>query len=558
MPLAKETLPTCPSNAAIRPLAAGSFPNLLPRELPTPVNSDRLQFFLSGYIPSLVELLSNGFNYGFPLHYEGPQDSSCAKNLLSAIQNPEAVDAKLDKEIAAHRIAGPYSSPPFPQFRISPLGLVPKKTEGEFRFIHHLSFPHGSPLNDGISSEFTSVSYATVEDAIHTIRTVGHGCFMAKTDIKNAFRIIPIQPQDYNLLGICWRGFYYYDRCMPMGCSSSCKTLEIFSSAIEWIAQEKLHVDHILHLLDDFLIVSPSHDLCKQKLDLFLMLCQYLGIPMAPEKTIGPSSTISFAGIELDSVLMEARLPPDKLVKCQDLISGFLRRRKVTLREIQSLTGLLNFACTVVVPGRAFLRRLIDLTIGIRHPHFLIRLTRKVKEDLKVWHQFLSGFNGRSFFLSVDWANSHHLKLYTDASGAIGFGAVFGRHWCYGEWPMSWRHRNIAFLEFYPIVLSLHLWGHTIKNQRVLFFTDNEALVHVINKQTCRDKDLMFFVRKLVLVCLNYNICFKAKHVPGLQNKLADSLSRLQLQIFKQLAPAYMHKAPTVIPPHLQPLSWLP
>ena len=87
-----------------------------------------MQFFLSGYIPSLVELLSNGFNYGFPLHYEGPQDSSCAKNLLSAIQNPEAVDAKLDKEIAAHRIASPYSSPPFPHFRISPLGLVPKKT----------------------------------------------------------------------------------------------------------------------------------------------------------------------------------------------------------------------------------------------------------------------------------------------------------------------------------------------------------------------------------------------------------------------------------------------
>ena len=115
------------------------------------------------------------------------------------------------------------------------------------------------------------------------------------------------------------------------------------------------HIDHILHLLDDFLIVSPSHDLCKQQLDLFLMLCHYLGIPMAPEKTIGPSSTISFTGVELDSVLMEARLPPDNLVKCRDLIAGFLRHRKVTFREIQSLTGLLNFACTVVVPGHAFL-----------------------------------------------------------------------------------------------------------------------------------------------------------------------------------------------------------
>ena len=129
---------------------------------------------------------------------------------------------------------------------------------------------------------------------------------------------------------------------------------------------------------------------------------------------------------------MEAWLSPDKLVKCHDLIASFFRRRKITLRETQSLTGLLNFACTVVVAGRALLRRLIDLTIGIHSPHFLIRLTREFKEDLKVWQQFLAGFNGRSFFLSVDWTNSHHLKFYTDASGAIGFGAAFGKHWCLG------------------------------------------------------------------------------------------------------------------------------
>ena len=116
-------------------------------------------------------------------------------------------------------------------------------------------------------------------------------------------------------------------------------------------------------------------------------------------------------------------------------------------------------------------------------------MTREVKEDLKVWQQFLASFNGRSFFLSDVWSNLHQLQLYTDASGAIGFSAVFGKHWCYGEWPESGRHRNIAFLEFYPIVLSLHAF----KDQRVLFFTDNEALVHVINKQTCRDKDFMFF-----------------------------------------------------------------
>ena len=377
--------------------------------MPTPVKINNSLLFHSGYDNSIVQYLATGFTMGFPLHSEGPHFSCHSNNLLSAIQNPTAVDAKLSKELNAQRLAGPFSSPPFPVFRVSPLGLVPKKVEGEFRLIHHLSFPKGSSLNDGISPDHTSVSYATVEDAIRHIRTVGSSCFLAKTDIKNAFRIIPIRPQDYNLLGICWRGLYYYDRCMPMGCSSSCKTFETFSTAIEWIAQNKLHITHILHLLDDFLIISPKEDLCQKQLDLFLMLSSYLGIPMAPEKTVGPSQIISFAGIELDSILMKARLPQEKLDKCQALISAFVRRRKVSLQEIQSLTGLLNFACLVVVPGRAFLRRLIDLTLCVNCPHFLIRLSREVKADLLVWQKIFLGFNGRSFFLSEDWHDSHQL-----------------------------------------------------------------------------------------------------------------------------------------------------
>lgn len=87
------------------------------------------------------------------------------------------------------------------------------------------------------------------------------------------------------------------------------------------------------------------------------------------------------------------------------------------------MTGLLNFACAVVVPGRAFLSRLIDLTLGIRSPHFRIPFSQAVKEDLRVRQQFLPGFNMRTIFLSELWYNSHQLKLFTDASGAIGLEA---------------------------------------------------------------------------------------------------------------------------------------
>ena len=95
-------------------------------------------------------------------------------------------------------------------------------------------------------------------------------------------------------------------------------------------------------------------------------------------------------------------------------------------------------------------------------------------------------------------------------------------------------------------------------NQCVLFFTDNEALVHVINKQSCKDKTLMIFVRQLVSICLQHNIVFKAKLIPGIYNNLADSLSRLQVQAFRRLAPPHMDQCPREIPLHLQPQNWPP
>ncbi len=95
---------------------------------------------------------------------------------------------------------------------------------------------------------------------------------MAKTDIKSAFCIIPILPADYDLLGIFWQGKYYYDRVMPMGCASSCRTFEMFSTAIEWVAKTQLSMPHLIHILDDYLMAAPTFDQCRINLDRFLSL----------------------------------------------------------------------------------------------------------------------------------------------------------------------------------------------------------------------------------------------------------------------------------------------
>ena len=122
---------------------------------------------------------------------------------------------------------------------------------------------------------------------------------------------------------------------------------------------------------------------------------------------------------------MEACLPDNKLKKCNAQLLDIHKRRKTTLEELQSLIGLLNFTCSVVLPGQAFLRRLIDLTKGVRLPHHCIQIMEACRHDLHVWLQFLRDFNSRTFFLGEPWQVSPPLKLYTDAAGSKGYGSIF-------------------------------------------------------------------------------------------------------------------------------------
>ena len=133
----------------------------------TPVRVDWYETLLVGYSPAPKTLLVEGFRNGFRIYYIGELSSFESSNLQSARQSPDIVSAKLKKEIEAGRVVGPFKAPPFPNFRTSPIGIVPKKAPNEFRLIHHLSYPRGSSVNDFIPDECSSVHYATISDAIH-------------------------------------------------------------------------------------------------------------------------------------------------------------------------------------------------------------------------------------------------------------------------------------------------------------------------------------------------------------------------------------------------------
>ena len=538
-PVLNATMHTQPINAENKPI-------------PTPINANALRRSLEHYDSTETTYLVSGFVNGFYINVERLPNAPIPNNHKSALNHESVVNTKLKKELQYGRIAGPSRSPPFTCFQCSPLGVVPKKGLNEFRMIHDLSFPAGNSINDFILKENTHVQYETLDHVIALITQLGRGALIAKADIENAFRIIPIHPSCYHLLGFTWQQLFYYDKCLPMGCAQSCKIFERFSSSVQWILKQR-GINCVSHILDDFMFVGPPESPCCQRnLDAFISLAHELSVPINHNKTCMPATTCTVHGVELDTVLWQARLPVDKVQKIAGALGNMSHRRHTTLHDLQSLIGMLNFACRVISPGRAFLRRLIALTIGVTKPGHHIKLNSEARADLSAWYTFISAFNGVAMFIDSTWVSSVSIKLYTDAASTQGFAAVFGSRWFNGTYPDIWRGYCIAVLELYPIVAALELWGKSLANHSVLFMTDNSAIVEAINRQSAKNVHLMRLIRRLVLAGLRFNVYFKAKHIPGKTNVIADKLSRFQVLAARQLAP-WLHPHPVDLPSAIQP-----
>lgn len=154
----------------------------------------------------------DGFTYGFKLEFDDDASFWTDKNMPppdnhnSALRNSDIVSAKLQKELDAERLLGPFDTPPFEEYMVSPLATTPKKTPGEYRVIHNLSYPEGSSVNDGIDIDKGHVQYQSLDDAIDSLARLGPQTVLSKFDIEHAYKVVPIHPSDVPKVGMFWGG----------------------------------------------------------------------------------------------------------------------------------------------------------------------------------------------------------------------------------------------------------------------------------------------------------------------------------------------------------------
>ena len=507
------------------------------------------------FVDELIDVFREGAHLGID---ELPEKSLICPNNLSARKQPTVVDELLQKEITQGYLIGPFPEPPFDVYRINPLSVAHKKyaEPPKPRLVVDYSSPHDneehSSLNDLISKEKFSLTYTKIDEAIQIIQNYGQKSWLCKTDLSDAFKQVPVHPKYWAFQGIKWRNQYYFYTRLVFGSRSSPKIFDNLSRAIVWIAKHKYGIDQVLHLLYDFLTIDRPSFNAHRTMALLTLILNKLKIPYSLKKTMGPLYVLEYLGLILDTLLMQCRLPADKLDRMIKTVAEYLDKKECTKREMLSLCGSLSFATRVIPIAKSFMFRLFKVAHSKKNLDATVTISKTAKGDLVMWQHFLSHWNGISLFIDNDETTSPSMHLFTDASG-FGHGGIFGNSWFYGEFPEDVLKRltkkaSIAFKELYPIVIAAVLFGKSWSRKRIVLHCDNKGVVGIVKKGYSKSEDIMRLMRRLTLVAAYNSFSLTIEHVKGMDNKIADCISRFKFQEFRRLAP-YANEHPCKLPP---------
>jgi hypothetical protein len=479
-----------------------------------------------------VEKTIHGLIYGENLGFKGPQNLSVSPNSNLDDEQQLALREDLKIRIEAGQILGPFPTPPSRFFRSSRIHMVPK-SRGRWRTVHDLSHPRGNSVNDGIDISEFDCKLCNLDTAIDLIIRNQRGCSLLKFDLRAAYHQICLDLSSLELCGFFFDENFFVETRLPFGARSSCSIFCRYADQFEWILRHHYGFDgHICHYADDFLVVCPPSSAEKFK-RIFKCVAVNLGIDLEVKKEEGPSASLGFLGILLDTEKMEARIPPDKLLDILDCVKSLRSNQVVTVRALQITLGKINFVSRVVKGSRTFIGRLLEpLRRRKLSPSTKITLKDDQLLDLDWWIYFLPVYNGVSVFQDIHTTDVDQLHIVCDACTESG-GASWGVNWFFIRWEGAEKDWDISTKELAVIVRACSTWGRFWTGKRIMFHTDNIAAMTAIQKRFIKSKSMTYLLRCLFFVEAQHSFTTYAKHLPGVLQIIADPLSRANFSVFR-------------------------
>ena len=451
---------------------------------------------------------------------EYPPEKALMKNYLSCTK--PSVKSVVEKQIKEEVENGRYKVCEKPMIITSALGAIPKPEKGKYRLIHDCSRPLGKAVNDLASQD--PFAYTTFKEAVHMIRP---GTFMAKLDLQSAYRSVKVHQADHSVLGLSWmfegntEPTYLYDTRLPFGARLSPSVFNTLSQAVKRIMALKGH--KIIAYCDDFLCTGNTFEACLDSLNTLLKLCRDLGFAINYNKVMGPTTAITFLGINMDSDRMTVGLPFDKACETLSFLQDMASRRNLTKQQLQRIAGKVNWAGRVLYGGKCYVYNIYDRIKGLQGPWHKSRVTQELRKDLRWWIDSIAHHNG--YLPIVD--DRPPVSVSIDAC-TQGGGAVCDSHWCYVKWE-DWpdtANKHINYKEVLSLEPATHIFAPYWRHCDVLVYCDSRAAVGMINKGRAHDKDVREALERIYTLSLRYDFRLKAIYYPGKQNGLADAVSR--------------------------------
>ena len=445
--------------------------------------------------------------------------------------------------------------------RVQPLHVI-IKTGKKPRLVIDLS----RNLNDHL--QYNYFTYSCVDDAVEASHP---GCWYGKLDLSNCFLSFPLHPDVQRFFCFRFEGELYQFTHMPFGLSTAPRVCTQLLSVVNFALAE-LGIRDIRYLDDFFLIAATEADM-TQHLLLAQSAIKQFGLVVNPDKTEGPAQSLSFLGVQLDSVAQTVSCTPERVEELTSMLRSLLRQRVITRGHAASLIGKLSFAAQVLPGARPFMRRMLDALhqCKSRRHSTPIRIDPGFRDDLRFWAQQLHHWNGRQqwrssraapfvfasdaslrgfgFYLesaptppagTVDSESTPTLPASTVDSAAwpqhLRVGATFSGTYAPEHAHLHHSHTQIAWCELLAVVACATTYGPLLHGQSLLFHVDNSTDVHIINRQATRSRALAGLLRQLYSLALQHNLSIRARHRPGVDNVLADFLSRPELHKHSHVA----------------------
>ena len=245
------------------------------------MNLELLDVLAEGYWDWQLPLL---LRCGFPMDFKG--NAADLKNAMashaSALQFPDHVTAYLHDEIKHQAVYGPFITKPFgDKTHISPFITRHKPDSDKKRVIIDLSWPDKASVNYFTSSNnylgtAFKLYYPSIDTYTDRLRKLGKGALLHKIDLSRAFRQLKVDPYDYPLLCLEWKGQYYVDASYAFGHHTGSMAYSRLSDFLRYVHARKGF--YTMSYLDDLLGVEV-HSKANSSLESMVQLLWDLNIP---------------------------------------------------------------------------------------------------------------------------------------------------------------------------------------------------------------------------------------------------------------------------------------